>query len=179
MSILDTITSLNQEASVRASSGTEKGRRGQASDENMQLEEEGEQDMVIVEEGDSLEEGETWEESEEMKLASEIQVLEVKTEDTQDQMDLGKEGLIEEVKMEDEEAGALEQPEEEKENTANRITSKHSEEKQDNELQKSTCQAKQKAKERIKEGELICSLHVSLNLGKAICLQNLFMIQPL
>ncbi|GLD70434.1 biorientation of chromosomes in cell division protein 1-like 1, partial [Lates japonicus] len=151
MSILDTITSLNQEASVRASSGTEKGRKGQASDEPMQLVEEGEQDMSVVEEGDSHHEGRTLEETEETKVAPEVQVLEVKVEDTQEQMDVGKEGLIEEVKMEDEALGAQEQMEEEKDNATSRTTGKPSEEKQDDELLKSTSQAKQKARERIKE----------------------------
>lgn len=162
MSILDTITSLNQEASVRASSGTEKGRKGQASDEPMQLVEEGEQDMSVVEEGDSYHEGRTLEETEETKVAPEVQVLEVKVEDTQEQMDVGKEGLIEEVKMEDEVLGAQEQMEEDKDNTTSRTTGKPSEEKQDDELLKSTSQAKQKARERIKEGELLYSLYMFL-----------------
>ncbi|XP_039976169.1 biorientation of chromosomes in cell division protein 1-like 1 isoform X2 [Xiphias gladius] len=151
MSILDTITSLNQEASVRASSGTEKGRKGQVSDEPMQLLEEGEQYMSIVEEGDSHHEGRTLEEAEETKVASEIQAVEVKSEDTQEQMELGKEGLIEDVKMEDEELGAQEQTEEEKDNANSRTPGKPLEEKQDDELLKSTSQAKQKARERIKE----------------------------
>ncbi|XP_023253898.1 biorientation of chromosomes in cell division protein 1-like 1 isoform X2 [Seriola lalandi dorsalis] len=151
MSILDTITSLNQEASVRASSVTEKGRKGHASDEPMHLVEESEQDMSVVEEGDYHHEGRTLEETEETKFASEIQALEVKTEDTQEQMDLGKERLIEEVKMEDEESGAQEQTEEEKDNVTSRTTGKPSEEKQEDELLKHTSQAKQKARERIKE----------------------------
>ncbi|XP_070770041.1 biorientation of chromosomes in cell division protein 1-like 1 [Enoplosus armatus] len=149
MSILDTITSLNQEASVRASSSTDKGRKGQASDELMQLVEEDEQDMSVVYEGDSHHDGKALEEAEE--LASEVQALEVKTEDTQEQVDLSKEGLIEEVKMEEEESGAQEQTEEEKDKAAGKTSGKPIEEKQDDDLLKSTSQAKQKARERIKE----------------------------
>lgn len=167
MSILDTITSLNQEASVRASS--DKGRKGQ--DEPMQLVEDGEQDMSVDEEGDHDER--KLDEAEE--LASEVQALEVKTEDSQEQTDLGKEGLIEEVKMEEEESGAQEQTEEEREKAASRASGKLTEEKQDDDLLKSTSQAKQKARERIKEGELLetlcvftglkqCDLHAYNNL---------------
>lgn len=155
MSILDTITSLNQEASVRASSETEKAWKGQLSDEPMELVEESEQDMVVIEEGDSHQE-----EAEEAKMTSESQMLEVKTEDTQEQMDLGKEELIE-VKVE-EEVGAQEQKEEEKEKAAGKILGKPSEEKQDDDQLKSTSQAKQKARERIKEGELLYFLLVFL-----------------
>ena len=158
MSILDTITSLNQEASVRASSATDKGRRGQASDELMQLVEEGEQDMSIDEEGDGHYDGRTLDEAEE--LASEVQALEVKTEDTQEQVDLGREGLIEEVKMEEEEPRGQELTEEEK--GAAKATGKPTEEKQDEDQLKSTSQAKQKARERIKEGELLYTLNVFL-----------------
>ena len=162
MSILDTITSLNQEASVRASSGTEKGRKGQGYDDPMELVEESEQDMSVFEEGDSHHEGRTLEEAQETKVVSEIQVLEVKTEDTQELMDLGRVALIEDVKMEDEESGAQEQTEEDKDNAIIQTTGKPSEEKQDDELLKSTSQAKQKARERIKEGELLHSLYVFL-----------------
>ncbi|XP_053179640.1 biorientation of chromosomes in cell division protein 1-like 1 [Scomber japonicus] len=151
MSILDTITSLNQEASVRASSGTEKGRRGQALDEPMQLVEDSEQDMSLVEEGDNHHDGRSMEEAEEARLASEVQALDVKTEDTQDQIEVGKESFTEDVKMEEEESGAQERTEEEKDKAANKTTGKLSEEKQDDDLLKSTTQAKQKARERIKE----------------------------
>lgn len=161
MSILDTITSLNQEASVRASSATDKGRRGQTSDDPMQLVEEGEQDMCIVEEGDGHHDWKTPEEAE--VLASEVQVFEVKTEDTLEQMDLGKERLIEEVKMEEEEWGAQELTEEEKDKAAGKTTGKPTEEKQDDDLLKSTSQAKQKAKEKIKEGELLYPLPVCVS----------------
>lgn len=152
MSILDTITSLNQEASVWASSSSDKGRKGHASDEPMQLVEEGEQDMCIVEEGDGQHDGKTLEDAEE--LASEVQALEVKTEDTQEQMDVGKEGLLEEMKVEEEETGTQEFIEEEKDKAASKTTGKPSEEKQDDDLLKSS-QAKQKARERIKEGEVL------------------------
>lgn len=120
----------------------------------MELVEESEQDMDVVEEGDSH-----LEEAEEAKMTSEGQVLEVKTEDTQEQMDLGKEGLIKEVKVE-EESGAHEQKEEEKEKVIGKIPGKPSEEKPDDDKLKSTTQAKQKARERIKEGELLYLLFV-------------------
>nr|XP_020480405.1 biorientation of chromosomes in cell division protein 1-like 1 [Monopterus albus] len=151
MSILDTITSLNQEASVRASSGTEKARKGQASDEHMQLMEESEQDLSVAEEVDSHHDGTTLEDARETKVIPEVQVSEVMPEDTQEQMDLGKEGLIEEVKMEEEQSGASEQTEEEKDKAASKIPGKPSEEKQEDDQLKSTNQAKQKARERIKE----------------------------
>ncbi|KAM9849653.1 uncharacterized protein bod1l1 [Aulostomus maculatus] len=143
MSILDTITSLNQEASVRASSGTDRGSR--ALDEAMQLVEECEEDMSLVEEGDRK----TSEEAEDAKLALEIQELKVKTEDTQDQMEIGKEIFTEEIKMEEEETGAQDLTEEDK--ALSKTSGKPSEEKQDEDLLKSTIQAKQKARERIKE----------------------------
>ncbi|KAG8003861.1 Aurora kinase B [Nibea albiflora] len=158
MSILDTITSLNQEASVWASSSTDKGRRGHASDEPMQLVEEGEQDMCVVEEGDGQHDGKALEDAEE--LASEVQALEVKTEDTQEQMDVGKEGLLEEMKTEEEETGTQELIEEEKDKAASKTTGKPSEEKQDDDLLKSS-QAKQKARERIKEGEVLYLFYIS------------------
>lgn len=158
MSILDTITSLNQEASVRASSATDKGRRGQTSDELMQLVEEGEQDMSIDEEGDGHYDGRMFDEAEE--LASEVQALEVKTEDTQEQVDLGREGLMEEVKMEEEESRGQELTEEEKDKGAVKATGKPTEERQDEDQLKSTCQARQKARERIKEGELLYTANV-------------------
>ncbi|XP_034739772.1 biorientation of chromosomes in cell division protein 1-like 1 isoform X2 [Etheostoma cragini] len=145
MSILDTITSLNQEASVRASS--DKGRRGP--DEPTQLVEDGEPDLTVDEEGDSHQDGRTLTEAEE--LASDVQALEVKTEDTQEQIDLGKEGLIEEVKKEEEESGAQEPTVEERDKVASRTTGKPTEEKQDDDLLKSTSHAKQKARERMKE----------------------------
>ncbi len=157
MSILDTITSLNQEASVRASSGTDKGRKGQTLDESMQLVEEGEHDMSLVEE-DGRHDGKMLNEAEE--LTSEVCALEVKTEDAQEQMDVGKEGLIEEVKMEEEESGAQELTEEEKDKAAGKTSGKLTEERQDEDLQKSTSQAKQKARERIKEGEPSFPLNV-------------------
>lgn len=156
MSILDTITSLNQEASVRASSVTDKARKSQAAEMlSMQVVgDESEQDMSGVEEGDSYQEGKPLEEMEEVKLSAEVQALEVKTEETQEQMDLGREGLKEDVKMEQEESGPQEQTEEEK----SKISGKPSEEKPDDDVLKSTSKAKQKARERIKEGELQLSL---------------------
>lgn len=155
MSILDTITSLNQEASVRASSAPEKARKSQSADDFMQvMVEDSEQDMSIVEEGDSHQVVKPLEEEEEAKLSAEVQALEVKTEETQEEVELGKEPLKEDVKMEDEESVAQEQIEDEKDKTASKVSGKPSEEKQDDDLLKSTSKAKQKARERIKEGEL-------------------------
>lgn len=156
MSILDTITSLNQEASVRASSAPEKARKSQSADDFMQvMVEDSEQDMSIVEEGDSHQVVKPLEEEEEeAKLSAEVQALEVKTEETQEEVELGKEPLKEDVKMEDEESVAQEQTEDEKDKTASKVSGKPSEEKQDDDLLKSTSKAKQKARERIKEGEL-------------------------
>lgn len=157
MSILDTITTLNQEASVRASSGTEKGRKGQPLDESTQLQmEEGEQDMSLSEEGDNSD-GKTLEGAQESMPG--VLALAVKTEDSQEQMDLEQEGLIEEVKMEEEKLGGQEPLEEDKDKPAVKTTGKPAEE-QDDDVLKSTNQAKQKAKERIKEGELFYSLNV-------------------
>lgn len=155
MSILDTITSLNQEASVRA--GSDKGRRGP--DELALPAEDGEMDMSVDEEGDGHHDGRTLEEAREP--AAEVQALEVKTEDTQEHMDLGKEALMEEVKMEEEEeSGAQEQTEEERESAASKTTGRPAEEKRDeddggDDVLTSTSQAKQKDRERIKEGELM------------------------
>lgn len=149
MSILDTISSLNQEASVRSNS-SEKCRKIH-SDDPMQLVEENEQNMNIAEEGDSNQEVKPLEEVEE---APEPQASEDLKEDTQELMELGKEELIEDVKMEEEESGGHEQKEEEK--STSKAGGKPSEEKPDEEMVKSTNQAKQKARERIKEGELLC-----------------------
>jgi len=126
----------------------------------MQLVEDGEQDMSLDEEGDDHLDGRTLEDAEE--LAPEVQTFEVKTEDSQEHVDLGKEGLIEEVKMEEVETGAQEQTEEERERAAGKTTGKATEEKQEDDLLKSASQAKQKARERIKEGELLYQhpLHV-------------------
>lgn len=155
MSILDTITSLNQEASVRASSASEKARKSQSADDFMQvMVEDSEQDMSIVEEGDSHQVVKPLEEEEEAKLSAEVQALEVKTEETQEEVELGKEPLKEDVKMEEEESVAQEQTEDEKDKAASKVSGKPSEEKQDDDLLKSTSKAKQKARERIKEGEL-------------------------
>nr|XP_040028658.1 biorientation of chromosomes in cell division protein 1-like 1 isoform X3 [Gasterosteus aculeatus aculeatus]XP_040028659.1 biorientation of chromosomes in cell division protein 1-like 1 isoform X3 [Gasterosteus aculeatus aculeatus] len=157
MSILDTITSLNQEASVRA--GSDKGRRGP--DELALPAEDGEMDMSVDEEGDGHHDGRTLEEAREP--AAEVQALEVKTEDTQEHMDLGKEALMEEVKMEEEEeSGAQEQTEEERESAASKTTGRPAEEKRDDDdggdgddVLTSTSQAKQKDRERIKEEYLL------------------------
>ncbi|XP_019725571.1 biorientation of chromosomes in cell division protein 1-like 1 isoform X2 [Hippocampus comes] len=135
LSILDAITSLNQEANIRS---TEKG--GKAHDEPI---EDGEQDMSLDEEEDiKTEQVET----DEAKLVAELQELEVKTDDPPDQMDIGKEISTEEVKMEEEELRAEDQAEE-KPKAGGKTTEKLSEDKQEEDSN----QAKQKAKERIKE----------------------------
>lgn len=149
MSILDTITSLNQEASVRAS--TDKAGRGQASEDSMLLDDKGVEDMSVDEEGDDHRDGKTPEDGEE--LAPEGQAPEVKTENVQEQLDLGKERLAEEVKCEEEEPSAQEPMEEEKDKVSGKATGEPAEEKQEDELLKCSSQAKQKVRERIKEGE--------------------------
>ncbi|XP_071255321.1 biorientation of chromosomes in cell division protein 1-like 1 isoform X2 [Salvelinus alpinus] len=116
MSILDTITTLNQEASSRASSSGEKGLKGgserdQDPEELMQESEGGEQDMSLVEEGEEDQDRKTPEKEEEAKLVSEAQAMEVKTEDVQEQMDSEREGM----KGEEEEVGTQEEAEERKE----------------------------------------------------------------
>ncbi|XP_047441431.1 biorientation of chromosomes in cell division protein 1-like 1 isoform X2 [Mugil cephalus] len=150
MSILDTITTLNQEASVRASSVTERGRKGQASDDPMQQMEEGELDMSL-DECDIQLDGKDYEDAEEAKLATGEEALVFRTEDPQEQMDLGKEELTEEVKMEEEESETQGKIEEEKDNPVSKIIGKQSEERHEDDQLKSTSQAKQKARERIKE----------------------------
>ncbi|KAM6923422.1 uncharacterized protein bod1l1 [Xenentodon cancila] len=148
MSILDTISSLNQEASVRSTSTTEKGRKIQTLDDPMQVMEETECDMDLAEESDSNQEVKSLEEAE---GAPEAQTTEEKVEDKQEQMEVEKEGLIEDVKMEVEESGCQEQKEEEGDKPTGKAGSKPLEEKLDEEAVKSTNQAKQKARERIKE----------------------------
>lgn len=136
---------------MRASSSTEKVRKGQTTDESMQLQlEEGVQDMKVVDEGDSS--------NSDRKTEEGVQELtsEVKTEDSQDQMDLVRESLVEEVKLEEEKSGAQEPMEEDKDKAVGKPAGKPEEEHTDDVL-KSVCQAKQKAKERIKEGGFVGS----------------------
>lgn len=154
MSILDTISSLNQEASVRASSDTDKG----AADEPTQLTEENEQNRIAVEEVNSNQEAKLLEEAEEVKMATDVQAADVKMESVQEQAEVGKELLSEEVKMEEEELGVCEQTEEKTEKNISKDSGKPIEEKPDDETMKSTSQAKEKAREKIKEGELLCLL---------------------
>ncbi|XP_057705981.1 biorientation of chromosomes in cell division protein 1-like 1 isoform X2 [Corythoichthys intestinalis] len=135
MSILDTITSLNQEANIKA---TEKERK--TLDESA---DDGEQDMSLDEEEDRKTEEE---EGNEAKPGIEVKEIEVNLDDPPDGLDVGKEISTEEVKMEEEEPRAEEQTEE-KPKVGSKISGKHSEEKQEED----SCQAKQKAKERIKE----------------------------
>ncbi|XP_041706026.1 biorientation of chromosomes in cell division protein 1-like 1, partial [Coregonus clupeaformis] len=116
MSILDTITTLNQEASSRASSSGEKvlkggSERDQDPEESMQEAEGGEQDMSLVEEGEEDQDRKTPEKDEEAKLVSEVQAMENKTEDVQEQMDSEREGM----KGDEEEIGTQEGAEERKE----------------------------------------------------------------
>ncbi|XP_038153580.1 biorientation of chromosomes in cell division protein 1-like 1 [Cyprinodon tularosa] len=147
MSILETISSLNMEASVRTSSASEKAGKTQAGDEPMELVEESESDMEIIQDGDSNLEGTRLEDSN----AAEVQAAEVKTENLEEQMEVEKEPLKEEVKVEEEESGALEKTEEKKEKPASKLGGKASEDKSEDEAVKSTSPAKQKARERIKE----------------------------
>ncbi|KAM9834589.1 biorientation of chromosomes in cell division protein 1-like 1 isoform X3 [Syngnathus typhle] len=135
MSILDAITSLNQEANIRS---TEKERK--ALDEPV---EDGEQDMSLDEEEDRKTEEE---EADQANLREELRELEVTTVDAQDQMDIGKEISPEEINMQEEEPQGEDQAEE-KLKVGVKTSGKPSEEKQEEE----NYQAKQKAKERIKE----------------------------
>lgn len=150
MSILDTITSLRQEASVRATSGTDRVRKGQTVDESLQLlSEDSQQDMSLVGEADGQHDAKM----ETDEAASETPTLEVKLEDAGEQMDLSRDGVMEEVKMEEGELGPEELVEEDKDKVAGKLAGKIAEEKQDDDQQRSASQAKQKARERIKEGE--------------------------
>ncbi|XP_029021238.1 biorientation of chromosomes in cell division protein 1-like 1 isoform X2 [Betta splendens] len=142
MSILDTINSLNQKANVKPSSE-------KLSDEPMELEE-SEQDMGVVEEGVCQ-----LEDAEETKMTSELDVLEVKSEDAPELREVVvKEELVGEVKIEEEDeeegSGDHEQKIDEKEKTTGK-TGKSSEEKLDDDQLKSPNQAQQKVKERMKE----------------------------
>lgn len=150
MSILDTITSLNQEASVRATTSTDRGRKSQTGDESLHLlSEDSQQDMSLVGEADG--QRETKVETDE--AAPETPSLEVKQEDTGEPMELSRDGVVEEFKMEEGELGPEELKEEDKDKVSGKLTGKTSEEKQDDDQQGSASQAKQKARERIKEGE--------------------------
>lgn len=164
MSILDTITSLNQGATTWAGPGGEKGSRGPGSEEPMQTGEPGEQDVVMAEEGDCRhEDGQNLDQTEADKPAPEGRVADIKTEDTE--MEFTREdGGAEEVKTtikeeemetegDKEKGGGPEQAGEEKDKTSGRV-GKPSSEKQDAEdLLKSPNQMRQKARERLKEGE--------------------------
>lgn len=154
MSILDTITSLNQEAIVRASSSTDKGRKTPAADEAMHLGEEKDEDMSVEEEGENQLEGKVLEETVKGKETSDVQMVEVKKEDTQEQPDVGRRVLTDDVKVEDEESECHDPTKEEKDNTTGDVVpEKPLEENCDEEHLKSTSQARLKARERIKEGE--------------------------
>ncbi|KAK6299142.1 hypothetical protein J4Q44_G00306520, partial [Coregonus suidteri] len=77
----------------------------------MQEAEGGEQDMSLVEEGEEDQDRKTPEKDEESKLVSEVQAMENKTEDVQEQMDSEREGM----KGDEEEIGTQEEAEERKE----------------------------------------------------------------
>ncbi|KAM6953135.1 uncharacterized protein bod1l1 [Aplochiton taeniatus] len=148
MSILDTITTLNQEATSRASSSGDKGRKGVLG-ELMQLED-GDQEISRAEEEDESKDDRTEVDSEETELISDIEALEVKTEDAPEQMDTSREVSTKGVKMEEEVLGSQEQAEDGKD----KITSKTSVKSKDDDLVKSPNekhQIKQKARERLKE----------------------------
>lgn len=164
MSILDTITSLNQEASVRATSGTDRVRKGQTGEESLQLlSEDSQQDMTLVEEA----EGQHDAKMEVDEPASEAPSFEVKLEDAGEQMDLSRDGVMEEVKMEEGELGPEELMEEDKDKVAGKLAGKTAEEKQDDDQQRSASQAKQKARERIKEGESFVTQPITCQLTEA------------
>ncbi|KAG7255781.1 hypothetical protein CRUP_018185, partial [Coryphaenoides rupestris] len=168
MSILDTITTLNQGTSTWAGPSGEKGHGCPGSEEPMQPGEPGEQDVVMAEEGDrGHQDGQTPDEAEADKPAPEGRAAEVKTEDTEMEF-TREEGGAEEVKRtikeeeeeeeeemetegEKEKGGGPEQAGEENDKTGGRA-GKPSGEKQDTEdLLKSPNQMRQKARERLKE----------------------------
>lgn len=150
MSILDTITTLNQEASVRATSGTDRGRKGQIGDESLHLlPEDSQQDISLFREADGPHD--TKMETDE--ATPETPTLEVKQEDADEATDLCKYGVTEEVKMEEGELRTEELKEEDRDKVSGKLAGKTAEEKQDDKQLKSATQAKQKARERIKEGE--------------------------
>ena len=154
MSILDTITSLNQGASSWAGPSGEKGRRGPPSEEPVQPVEKGDQDMA--EDGDPSPDGQAADEAEEAKLELETQAVDIKMEESQGESSK-EEGEAGEVRTKEEEmdgeegekAGGQEQAEEEK---AGGRTGTSSAEKQDyDDSLKSPNQMRQKARERLKE----------------------------
>lgn len=150
MSILDTITTLNQEASVRATSGTDRGRKGQTGDESLHLlSEDSQQDMSLVGEAD----GHCDTKTETDEAEPETALLEVKQEDAGELTDLSRDGVTEEVKMEEGELRSDELKEEDRDKVFSKLAGKTAEENQGDDQQRSASQAKQKAKERIKEGE--------------------------
>lgn len=155
---------------MRASSSTDKVRKGQTSEESAQSQvEEGVQDMNIVEDGDSSHSDRRAEEG-----AQDL-TSEVKMEESQDHMDLGRENLAVEVKMEEEKPGAQEPVEEDKDKAVGKTAGKPGEENNDD-VMKSVCQAKQKAKERIKEGRMSHSECLKWNLQTHKCIICWFVI---
>ncbi|CAL8262579.1 unnamed protein product [Lota lota] len=158
MSILDTITSLNQGASSWAGPSGEKGRKGPTSEEPMQPGEKGEHDVVLAEEGDHRQDGQTMDEAEEAKLALEIQAVDIKTEDSQVEFSK-EEGEAGEVKTKEEEtdgeegekAGGQDQADEEKDKAGGRTGKSAAEKQDDDDSLKSPNQIRQKARERLKE----------------------------
>ncbi|KAL0973626.1 hypothetical protein UPYG_G00207330 [Umbra pygmaea] len=156
MSILDTITTLNQEASSRASSSGEKDHKGgsekdQAPEESIQEFEVGGQDTGLLEEGEKDQDGKTTAEDEEAKLVSEVQAVEVKTEEVQVHIDSEGEGMKEEV--EEEEAGNKGHAEDRKEIKSTGQPKDEGQNKETDPLQSPNEKhhMKQKARERLKE----------------------------
>ncbi|XP_067104424.1 biorientation of chromosomes in cell division protein 1-like 1 isoform X2 [Osmerus mordax] len=150
MSILDTITTLNQEASSWASSSGEKNRKGGLEEPMLDLEE-GEQDMNVVEEGEEDQE-KTGEE--ELMLLSDFHAMDVKKEDVE-LTDSERERLTE-MKTEEEEVGTPEQADEGKDKVDSKISGTPKEEGQtlDVDPLRSPSEKhhmKQKARERLKE----------------------------
>ncbi|XP_053735573.1 biorientation of chromosomes in cell division protein 1-like 1 isoform X2 [Synchiropus splendidus] len=140
LSILDTISSLNQE--VKLPEGEGKG-----SDEPMELAEEDEKDMSLDEEDEEQPARKTLEEAEETKSAAvEVQSVEVKMDDTPEETGESKERHADHIKVEEED-----QKEEEKDKPGTKSAERPSEEKQEEDLLKTESQAKQKARERMKE----------------------------
>ncbi|XP_046876340.1 biorientation of chromosomes in cell division protein 1-like 1 isoform X2 [Hypomesus transpacificus] len=150
MSILDTITTLNQEASSWASSSGEKNRKGGLEEPMLDLEE-GEQDMNVVEEGEEDQE-ETGEED--LMLLSDFHAMDVKKEDVE-LTDSERERLTE-MKTEEEEVGTPELADEGKDKVDSKISGTPKEEGQtlDVDPLRSPSEKhhmKQKARERLKE----------------------------
>lgn len=179
MSILDTISSLNQEASSRTD--VEKNQRGDPASEELRAADEavlkdteeavlngsvGEQDMSLVEEEEE-EEGVAAEKQaeEDEKAAADVSSSEIKTEDMSEEMDIDRESEGQDVKAEEEDradqAGEEREVKEEdgKDKSRSRSPAKVGEETPSKELDASKSinekqRIRQKARERLKEGRI-------------------------